>query len=369
MRRLQFLRDKWTFGAASILLLGGLATCWLCHESVLAWYYVQRLNSAGAADRAAWTDQVAALGEAAVPRLQACLSQPDCQICESAQAALMALAERWPVDDARRAALYNAIAEQYPQCSLAGQCCSLALCRVWLDTVETPPAESIQAACRLVPLAGRSPDPQVRGKAIALAGTILRHERDQETVTACRELLRRGLLDTEAENRAVAARLAGETALNLLPQVAPLLDDPAPQVRQAAMLAVGPHETAVATDDLLRSLHDTDEDVRRLCETALKGRGLRAEDVLLGRLISDQRPDMRLQVLDNLRKTTDVAPAVWLRRLSHDPSPAVRAAAVRAAGEEAQVDFADRLMQMSQNDPSPTVRQLAQYYLLRRKPQ
>jgi hypothetical protein len=47
----------------------------------------------------------------------------------------------------------------------------------------------------------------------------------------------------------------------------------------------------------------------------------------------------------------------------------VRAAAVRAAGEEQQVDFSDRLTQMAQNDPSPTVRQLAQYYLVRRKQQ
>jgi hypothetical protein len=42
----------------------------------------------------------------------------------------------------------------------------------------------------------------------------------------------------------------------------------------------------------------------------------------------------------------------------------VRAAAARAALEQRVRSLADRLEQMAQNDPSPSVRQLAQYYLL-----
>jgi len=368
MRRIQILRGKWTVGLAAVLLLAGLAGGWLFHDAALAWYYVQRLSAASSADRTSWAERLAALEEAANPRLRRCLVQQDRQVCENAQVGLAALADRWAADDARRANLACGLAADFPQFSLAGQCSTLELLARWLGTEgAAPPADLLQKCCGLVPVAGRSPDSEVRGRAVTLAGEILNHQRGNETVTACRELIRRSLQDTEADNRAVAARMAARKELNLLPQVAPLLDDPSPVVRQAAMLAVGPHETAVATDDLLRSLHDTDEDVRRLCEAALKSRGLRSEDVLLGRLISDNRPAMRLQVLDNLRRTAGLEPGVWLRRLSHDASPAVRAAAVRAAGEEQQVDFADRLTQMSQNDPSPTVRQLAQYYLVRRK--
>jgi hypothetical protein len=72
---------------------------------------------------------------------------------------------------------------------------------------------------------------------------------------------------------------------------------------------------------------------------------------------------MRLQVIDQLRYAHDLEPGVWLRRLSHDPAPAVRAAAVRAAAERHTVHLTDRLEQMAQNDPCPTVRQLAKYYL------
>ena len=52
----------------------------------------------------------------------------------------------------------------------------------------------------------------------------------------------------------------------------------------------------------------------------------------------------------------------WLRRLSHDPAPEVRVAAIRAASEQTLVDLSDRLDQMARSDPSPTVSQLARYF-------
>ena len=79
--------------------------------------------------------------------------------------------------------------------------------------------------------------------------------------------------------------------------------------------------------------------------------------------MTDAQPGTRLQVLDLLGRSRDLEPGAWLRRLSNDPSPAVRAAAVRAATEQPMASLVDRLEQMAQNDPSSTVRQLAQYYL------
>jgi hypothetical protein len=84
--------------------------------------------------------------------------------------------------------------------------------------------------------------------------------------------------------------------------------------------------------------------------------------------MTDARPEIRLQVLEHLGPAADLAPGVWLRRLSHDPAPAVRAAALRALAEQPQLGLRDRLEQMAQNDPSPTVQQLASHYLRHQTP-
>jgi HEAT repeat protein len=151
--------------------------------------------------------------------------------------------------------------------------------------------------------------------------------------------------------------------MEVLDQVVPLLQDASALVRRAALLAVGPSDALIGTDDLLQWLHDPDEEVRELCEKALRGRGLQDGHLRLGRLMTDRRPAIRLQVLESLAGIDDLEPGVWLRRLSHDPAPAVRAAAIRTASEQKNADLNDRLEQMAQDDPCPTVRQLAHFYL------
>ncbi len=136
-----------------------------------------------------------------------------------------------------------------------------------------------------------------------------------------------------------------------------------PPVRRAALLAVGPARDVIHDDQLLPCLHDPDPEVRRLCEIALSGRGLRPEYLELGRLLTDPRPAARLRVLDHLAGSTELDPGLWLRRLSHDPSPSVRVAAMRAMTQQHFVDLSDRIDQMARTDPSPTVCQLAQFYL------
>ncbi|HJT76361.1 MAG TPA: hypothetical protein VJ739_04090, partial [Gemmataceae bacterium] len=122
-------------------------------------------------------------------------------------------------------------------------------------------------------------------------------------------------------------------------------------------------ETVVKTENLLRWLHDPDEEVRRTCEAVLRGRNLSEEHLRLGRLLTDDRPATRLQVLSYLRADSDLEPGVWLRLLSVDPEPAVRVAAARAAVADPRVDLSDRLDQMVRSDPSPSVSRLARYYL------
>jgi HEAT repeat protein len=166
--------------------------------------------------------------------------------------------------------------------------------------------------------------------------------KDVDLVSAGRELTRTGLHDGAAENRLQAIRLAMRPELDLLEAVVPLLSDPQPEVRRSALLTVGSAPDAISTDDLLPWLHDPDEDVRRLCEKALRSRGLQEDHLCLGRLMTDSRPGTRLQVLNRLRYANDLEPGVWLRRLSHDPAPAVRAAAIRAASEHVALAGASR---------------------------
>jgi hypothetical protein len=150
---------------------------------------------------------------------------------------------------------------------------------------------------------------------------------------------------------------------DLLEQVAGLLSDESSQVRRAALVAVGPARDAVHDDQLLPCLHDADPEVRRLCEQSLIARGLRPEYLELGRLLTDPQPAKRLQVLDRLRESAELDTGLWLRRLSHDSSPSIRVAAMRAMAQQSFADLNDRIDQIAREDGSPTVRQLAQFYL------
>ncbi|MFN6052935.1 MAG: hypothetical protein ACK47R_19065, partial [Planctomycetia bacterium] len=69
-----------------------------------------------------------------------------------------------------------------------------------------------------------------------------------------------------------------------------------------------------------------------------------------------------LEVLDYMLEDPELDQSVWLRKLSHDPSAAVRVGALRAMAAQTTVDMSDRIDQMSRTDPSKTVVELASYY-------
>ena len=68
-----------------------------------------------------------------------------------------------------------------------------------------------------------------------------------------------------------------------------------------------------------------------------------------------------MQLLLDLPGNDDINLAAWLKKLSDDPDSAVRAGAARVAVER-DVDFAERLEQMSRSDPDGTVRKIAEHY-------
>jgi hypothetical protein len=360
---------KFLLGGLLAVLLAAGGVVWWQRTPLLAWYYVRGLARAAEGERDTWIERVAQLDDAALPGLLACLRRDDAQGCANARLALAHLAARWGTDDPRRAALADRLAEGFAARSLPGRLNTLELEEVLLQPCPAagpPPDETLRAGARLVGEAARSPDRDVHARALSLGEALLGASQGPEIREVGRELVRVCLHDGAPENEARAVRLARRPEIQLLEQVVPLLNDPAPEVRRAALLAVGDAPAVIATDDLIQWLHDPDAEVRRLCESALRlARRLPEKHIRLGRLLTDPHPEVRLQVLDCLRRDPDLEPGVWLRRLSHDPDAAVRAAAVRAVAAQDAASLTGRLQQMAQNDPSPTVRQLARYYLSR----
>jgi HEAT repeat protein len=359
-------RRRKYLGALLVLGLAVAAVAWVQRTPIRAWYCVRGLARAGDGERARWVERVANLGEAAVPGLLDCLARPDADVCRNAGAALARLAQDWGAHDARSAVLADRLANDFPQLSPTGQRHVLEVAAHWFPSPTPDRAaddDLVRACTRLTTAALPGTEAEVQAAALELGAALLNHSQRPEVLAAGKELVRVGLRGTTPALRVRAVRLALYPGIDLLEPVAGLLGDPAAEVRRAAMLAVGPADKVILDEMLLPCLHDPDPEVRRLCEVALRGRGLSDRHLKLGRLVTDPRPAVRLQVLDHLARATDLEPGVWLRRLSHDPSPSVRAAAVRVMSQQTLIDLSDRLDQMAHNDPSPTVCYLAGYYL------
>jgi hypothetical protein len=370
MERPYFLRRLKLFAglmAAALLILSGVT--WWQRAPLLAWYSVHRLVHAPDSARRAWVEQVAQLDLAALPQLITCLRSGDTQICGRAQEGLLGIVRRWGPSDSRRACLASCLAERFAILSEPGRQLALQIQAYLLKTTQAGAASHLlPGATRMLAESCRTTDPVVHERAITLVFRLADPRATPELLDACRELARTCLSDHSVAIRLQAIGLALQPEIGLVDAVVPLLSDPVPEVRRKAMLGLGSAATVIDTDDLLHWLHDSDPVVRKLCEEALRSRGLGDEHLKLGRLLTDGRPRVRLQVLDQLYQAHDLEPGVWLRHLSHDSAPAVRAAAVRAAAERAIPSLTDRLEQMAQSDPSPSVRQLAHYYLSSQKP-
>jgi hypothetical protein len=361
---------KWMIVLVLAAVAGGFV--WWQRTPLLAWYCVRGLKAADKTSRDTWVSRVAGLDTAVLPRLLDCLDDTDLAVCENATAGLLTLAERWHVDDDRTLRLAEEMQQRFDRFSSGGQ---VGVLEIMAQSLRRSPPRA--APPRLTRVAGdllttTSAMPDLRGHVLDLAGTLVEHVQPGQWRDVCQDLAVQSFKDCKPEIRIrgvnLFVHLARAAGPDFLKPVVPLLRDPAAAVRRAAVLAVGPSRDALADDDLLPLLHDPDLEVCGLVELALRSRGLPENHILLARLISDQRPGERLLVLDRLRDATDLEPGVWLRRLSQDPAPAVRAAAIRAASFHTHVDLRERMRQMSQQDPSPTVRQVAEYYLNRPAP-
>jgi HEAT repeat protein len=302
-------------------VIGVAAGIWQ-RERLWVWYCAERLERASEESRGDWADRLAAVGEPAVPALLGLLRNDDPAVCAAAKDALAKLTAGWPADDARRAAFARQFVDAQPRFSTPGRA----------------------AALDLLPVVIASGTPDVIEQAKEMVATAAKSE------------------STDLRVQAVAAALRPE--VDCLEAIVPLLADPASEVRRAAMLALGPARDGrpvLADDDLLRSLHDSDPEVRQLCEMALRSRGRSPRDIRLGRRYTDPNAAERQKLLIDLAGEEDLDVTVWLERLTADADPAVRAGAARVAAER-HADLAVRLEQMSRTDPDGTVRHIAGYY-------
>ncbi len=354
-------------GVTPLLLAGGVVA-WVERHALLCCYYVHRLESAHGDEAAIWAEKLAAMDERAVPEVLTLLSRDDADVCANARKTLECLVRRWGHDDPRCIDLNHQAIKEFSHLSTPGQRIVLELSAEWLEAGNSCPACLVGACGRLITEGNHAGRPDLQGPAIELALNVIARTSQADLLCAGRELTRSALLSTDPATRVRAVKLAIQPGIDMRRDTVALLDDSEALVRRAAMLAVGEDMEAIDTEKLLKWLHDPDPEVRSVCERSLRGekRGLSAEYVHLGLLLTDPRWQVRVTVLDHLDKVGDLA-APSLRRLSHDPSPAVRAAAVRAAAEDGDIDLSDRLDEMAQQDPSATVAALARHYLQARK--
>jgi HEAT repeat protein len=370
MSRFPWLNKKVAAVAVLVFaLLGGLA--WVERTALLSWYYVRSLTKADEGNRDVWAERVAGVGEAAVPDLLAYLSDADPAVCRNVGAGLSRLSGKWGAGDARTVALAMRCGREFNQYSAPGRQCVLELAAEWFRDArpDAPPAQGLLPACvRFVTESAAAPDADTQDKALELCAVLLAQPQGAEALSGGRDLVRNCLSSESAANRLRAVQLALHPGVDLLEQVTALLRDPVADVRRAAIIAVGPMKDEILDDVLLPSLHDPDPEVRRLCEVALESRERTPAQIRLGFYLTAPDPVVRIHVIEQLRKVSDIDPIVWLTRISHDPSPAIRAAAARAMSRFSAAEGLDdrarvRLDEMARGDPSATVCLLAKYYL------
>jgi hypothetical protein len=368
------MRKAPLFLALAALIIAGVL--WQ-RVPLLAWYYTRQLARATTQDRQPWVDRVAALDERAAANLVGWLNRADSAVAANMQAALTALAARWPADDERSWRLAERLEQDFDRYSSDGQRAALAVLTAVLNQPSPPRQQGTVAfPVPLTRAAGevlhRAQDrTELRVAVLRLAGALIEHVPHGQWLGPCRTLAHHGLRDRDNDIRLAAIQLLLCEPLRqdqeLLGLAVPLLHDRVATIRRAAVVALAPARELVNEDALLPLLHDPDFEVQSVCVVALRSRGLADSQIDLARLISDPNPSARLRVVQQLTRDPDLDAGVWLRRLSQDRVPAVRAAAARAAGLTPQVDLRDRLHDMAQHDPSATVRQLAEHYLRQAK--
>jgi len=321
---------RWKRGAVGLGLVVAAAGAWgWANRADLGARYAARQLTRAATDdeRAAWAAKLIDHGDAARASVVGFVSTGSPEVRAAVVPAVEKQLTERPDDDGSAAALADALLDAFPGCDAGGQESVVALLPALLKRIGPAGA----AKCRVVTAAGlKLPSPAARLGAI---------------------------------------RAAMHPLVKLRADVVPLLAAVEPEVRRAALFAVGPatdDDQVIGDEELFRWLHDADADVRRGCQDALASRGRTDTDIRLGRRLTNPDAAERLDLLLDLRSDDDVAdPEPWLERLARDADPGVRAGAARVAAElaaERRQALPPWVPRLAEADPEPTVRRIAAYY-------
>lgn len=348
------------------LAAGGLGV-WQ-RQPLLAWYHARQLRGVTPELRQAYVTRFEQLGAAGAFALVGLLHADDETACQNAGFVLTKLLTIWGDNDPRRESILNALADGAGDFSAPGSVeCVGVLQQLMGDHADPPPA-LVAVMTRLLAQIGANP--QARQAALELTAELLRHEgvNAEGLVAQAKAWVVAGLRENNPQIRIAAVRLAVAPAVRAQDLLPPLLvgtPDPAPEVRQLALLALGEQETLLSTDDLCKFLHDENGPVRQVCERALRARGLTDRQITLARLVNDPRPAARAEVPALVLQTPELDTVVWMEKLSRDPAPAVRAATARAMGQEPNQRLDALMRQLADRDADPTVQAIARYFLTR----
>jgi hypothetical protein len=317
-------RKKWVRRAAGVVVLGvivGGTWAGMNATALKAKYAAHRLTTAPTdEEKTKWADTLASYGDAGLSKLVALVRTGE----PAATAALTRHLDALPESDPAGGTLCGQLLDAFPACTDDGKAAVLDL---------------LPAILKRVPVTHAA---------------------------RCREVVTAGLTSSTPAARLAAVRMAMHPRIKMRADLVPLLNAPEPEVRRAALFAVGPAtdgDAVIGDEELFRWLHDADADVRRGCYDALVSRGRSEPEISLGRRLTNPDTAERLKLLMDLRYDDDVPdPEPWLERLSRDAEPAVRAGAARVAVEVA----ADRRQpapiwvgRIADVDPDPTVRRVA----------
>lgn len=304
------------------------AWAWVNRADLGARYAARQVVRAATDDeRAAWAAKLLDHGDAARDAVVGFVSSGTPEV----RAAVVPLVENHlsnrPDGDGPAAALADALLDGFPACDAGGQ----------------------EAVVTLLPALLKRTGPSGAAKCRAVATT--------------------GLKLPSAAARLGAIRAAMHPQVKLRAEVVPLLAAAEPEVRRAALFAVGPasdDDPVIGDEELFRWLHDPDAGVRRVCQDALASRGRTDTDIRLGRRLTNPDPAERLDLLLDLRSDDEVPDAEpWLERLARDTDPGVRAGAARVAAElaaERRQTLPLWVSRMADADPEPTVRRVVGFY-------
>lgn len=123
----------------------------------------------------------------------------------------------------------------------------------------------------------------------------------------------------------------------------------------------------VETFDVMKALANSKPAQAEEARRELERRGFTAVHFEIARQMLDRDPAMRIRLARRLPTLTSIDAAPWLLRLSEDPDPGVRQAAIGILATSGDAELLSQLERLASRDPAPCVQRLAGEIAKRRR--